>query len=170
VRTLIDIASVAARDEVEEALDDALRRGIVSISRLRWRLDGLGGGRTGVGKMRALIDARDPSTAIPESVLERKVLRMLRGAGLPQPLLQHQIRKGGRLVAVVDFAYPELRLAIEADGYRWHSGRARWKRDRRRGNNLTLLGWRVIHVTWDNLLDRSDAVVDLIRRVLAARR
>jgi hypothetical protein len=44
-RTLIDVASMAPRDAVEEALDDALRRKLVSIPRLRWRLDELGGGR-----------------------------------------------------------------------------------------------------------------------------
>ncbi|MGH2670262.1 MAG: type IV toxin-antitoxin system AbiEi family antitoxin domain-containing protein, partial [bacterium] len=81
-RTLIDVASAATREAMEEAVDDALRRGLVSIPRLRWRLDDLGRGRPGVGTMRKLIDARDPSTSIPGSVFERKVLRMLRQAGL----------------------------------------------------------------------------------------
>ena len=51
-------------------------------------------------------------------------------------------------MAIVDFAYPDIKLAIEAEGYRWHSSRARWERDLERRNELTALGWRVIHVTW----------------------
>lgn len=166
-RTLIDVASMAPRDAVEEALDDALRRGLVSIPRLRWRLDELGGGRRGVGTMRGLILDRDPSARLPGSGFERRVLRMLRRCGFPEPALQHEVRRDGRLVAVVDFAYPELRLAIEADGYRWHSGRARWLHDRRRSNKLTLLGWRIIHVTWDDLTDGREAVIDSIRNAMA---
>jgi hypothetical protein len=93
---------------------------------------------------------------------------MLRRSGFREPALQHEVRSGGRLVAVVDFAYPELRLAIEADGYRWHSGRARWQHDRRRSNELTLLGWRIIHVTWDELSGRREALIDSIRNAMAA--
>ncbi len=167
-RTLIDVASVAPCEATEEALDDALRRGLVSIPRLRWRLDELGGGRRGVGTMRELILERDPSARLPGSGFERRVLRMLRRSGLPEPALQHEVRNSGRLVAVVDFAYPELRLAIEADGYRWHSGRVRWQHDRRRSNELTLLGWRIIHITWDDLTGGREAVIDSIRNAIAA--
>ncbi|MBI4728877.1 MAG: type IV toxin-antitoxin system AbiEi family antitoxin domain-containing protein [Acidobacteria bacterium] len=166
-RTLIDVASVSPREVVEEALDDALRRGIVSIPRLRWRLAELARrGRTGVAVMRDLIEVRDP-TSVPQSVFETRLLRAMRRAGLPPPEAQHPIRSDGRLVGIVDFAFPDARLAIEADGYRWHSGRARWEGDRTRRNELTLLGWRVIHVTWADLSQRQEAVIDTIKRVLA---
>lgn len=58
--------------------------------------------------------------------------------------------------------------AVEADGYRWHSGRVRWERDRARSNTLTLLGWRVVHVTWTDLTRRPDAIVASIRSALHA--
>jgi very-short-patch-repair endonuclease len=168
-RTLIDLASVAPREAVEEAMDDALRRGMVSVGLLRRRLGAIGRpGRPGVALMRVLLDARDPSTAVPQSVLERRLLRALDRGGLPTPLLQHEIRQDDRLVAVVDFAYPEARLAIEADGYRWHSGRIRWDHDRARRNRLTLLGWRIIHVTWTDLTRRPAATIEAVRRALAA--
>ena len=70
------------------------------------------------------------------------------------------------MVARVDYAYPEARLAIEADGYRWHSGRVRWEQDRARLNELTLLGWRIIHVTWSELIRNPEAVVARIRTAL----
>lgn len=168
-RTLIDLAAVVPADDLEEALDDALRRGLVSIRRMRWRLDELARrGRPGVTAIRRLLEARDPSMAIPESVLERRLLRTLRGSGLPAPVLQHEIRIGGRLIAIVDFAYPDVRLAIEADGFRWHAGRRRFDHDRERRNQLTLLGWRIIHVTWTDLVHRPATVTAAIATALAA--
>lgn len=165
-RTLLDIASVSDERVVEVALDDALRRGIVSIPRLRWRLEELGR-RPGAAMIRTLLAARGPSS-VPQSVLETRLLRALRNAGLPEPVAQHEVRRGGRLLAVVDFAYPRVRLGIEADGYRWHSGRAQWEHDRYRLNELTVLGWRVVHVTWTDLSRRGPAVIETIREALAA--
>ena len=146
-RTLIDLAAVVSVDIVEEALDDALRRGLTSVRRLRRRLDELNPrGRTGTGALRVLLDAR-ATGATPESVLETRLLRHLRRARLPLPVCQFPIRHDGRIVAVVDFAYPDKRVAIEVDGYRWHSGRGRWQSDLARRNALAALGWRVIHAT-----------------------
>lgn len=170
-RTLIDLASVVPREAVEEAMDDALRRGMVSIPLLRRRLYAIGRkGRPGVAMTRLLLDSRDPSQAVPESVFERRLLRILQRAGLPAPVLQHEVRSGGRLVAVIDFAYPDARLAIEADGYRWHSGRIRWDHDRARRNRLTLLGWRIIHITWTDLSRRPATMTRAVAQALATER
>ncbi len=167
-RTLIDVASVAERDAVEEALDDALRRKLVSLRRLRWRVTELGGsGRKGVTVIRSLLEARDPNSAVPESVFETRLFRVLKEAGFAKPVLQHPVFDGPRPVAVVDFAFPHLRVALEADGYRWHSGRARWEHDLARRNMLTSLGWRVIHITWTDLTLRPGAMINAIQKVIA---
>jgi very-short-patch-repair endonuclease len=168
-RTLLDAASVAPRDVVEEALDEALRRRLVSMPRLRWGLEQWERSRRpGVAIMRALMEARDPAASVPQSVFETRLLRTMKQAALPRPVRQHQVRIGGQLVAVLDFAFPDARLGIEADGYRWHSGRIRWEHDRARRNRLTLLGWRIIHVIWSDLTDRPQAVIHSIRSALTA--
>lgn len=168
-RTLIDLSSVAPIEAVEEAMDDALRRGLTSIARLRWRLAGLQrSGRAGVGVVRELVDARGGGDAIPQSVIETKFLRTLVQAGLPLPARQYRVRQRGRVLAVVDFAYPRARLAIEVDGYRWHSGRARWEYDLARRNRLTAIGWRVIHLTSRGLDHRPHHVVHMVAEALSA--
>lgn len=68
---------------------------------------------------------------------------------------------------MVDFAYPEVKVAIEAEGYRWHSGRPRWEHDLARRNAITRLGRRVIHVTRNDLTTRPDEVVAEIGAALA---
>ncbi|MFN2614759.1 MAG: endonuclease domain-containing protein [Actinomycetota bacterium] len=102
---------------------------------------------------------------MPESVLETRLLRLMKVHRLPPPSLQHRVRAGSS-VARVDFAYPELKLAIEADGYRHHSRPVDWERDRRRRNRLTEAGWHVVHVTWNDLVQRPEEVILQIRGMM----
>jgi very-short-patch-repair endonuclease len=122
-------------------------------------------GTPGAATIRTLVDARTDSHAVPQSMFESKLLRVLKAAGLPGPVLQHEVRDAGRLLAVVDFAFPDARLAIEAEGYRWHSGRRRFANDLARRNALTAVGWRVVHVTWRDLSDPG-AVVRTVKAAL----
>jgi very-short-patch-repair endonuclease len=165
VRTLIDVAGCVEADVLEEALDDALRSRLVTIGRMRWRLRELGkAGRRGSRLLGELVDARGGVARGPESVLETRLLRALRAAGLPRPAVQYKVG-----AYRVDFAYPDARVAIEADGFRWHSTRQQWDNDRARRNALTALGWTLIHVTWSQLQEHPDEVIATIRATLASR-
>lgn len=66
----------------------------------------------------------------------------------------------------VDIAFPARRVAIEIDGWAWHTDVERFRRDRRRQNTLVLAGWTVLRFTWDDLIHRPDRVVAEIRRAL----
>jgi len=84
------------------------------------------------------------------------------------PAVQHEIRtRRGRVV--LDFAYLDKKIAIEADGFRWHSSRQQWDHDRVRANALTMLGWTVLRVTWTHLHDRPDEVIEAIRATLSSK-
>jgi very-short-patch-repair endonuclease len=67
---------------------------------------------------------------------------------------------------LVDFHWPGARLVIEVDGYRFHSSRAAFERDRRRDADLSDAGFRVIRVTWRQLVEEPLAVVARIARAL----
>jgi very-short-patch-repair endonuclease len=82
------------------------------------------------------------------------------------PERQFEVRSYGKLVARVDFAYPQARLAIEVDGYRWHSGRARWQRDLQRRNRLIALGWRVLHATSEDIDGHPEVLIAMIETEL----
>ena len=166
-RTLLDIAGQAPPESVEEAVDDALRRRLVSVSKLRWQLrESARSGRPGVVLLRSLVEARTTSSASPQSVFETRLHRAIRSAGLPNPKVQHQIRDRRTLVAIVDLAFPDHKVAIEAEGYRWHSGRLKWEHDLARRNAITARGWRLIHVTWADLHERKDETVAAIARAI----
>jgi very-short-patch-repair endonuclease len=161
-RTLIDLASVLHADVLEEALDEALRRRLTTVRRLQWRLAQLGTrGRQGAGTLAKFAEAR-AGTRTPESRLETRFLRLLRRAKLPLPVPQHEIRDHSSLIARVDFAFPDVGLAIEVDSHRWHSSRARWEHDLARRNALTSLGWRIIHVTSTDLAGRANEIIRIV--------
>ena len=164
-RTLIDLAACVHMNTLEEVLDDALRRKLVTVASMTRRIR-QAGRRQGLHVLHALVAARDPDEAPPQSPLETRVLRVIRRGGLPRPVRQFMVTDGRRR-AFLDVAWPELRLAVEVDGYRHHSGRARWEGDRARQNMLTLLGWRIIHVTAADL-ERPFDVVERIAAALAS--
>jgi very-short-patch-repair endonuclease len=91
-------------------------------------------------------------------------MRFLRHERLPRPVSQYPITLDGRNF-ILDFAYPDRRLAIEADGYRWHASRERFERDRDKGNELILAGWRLLRITDRHLMKRPRLAAQ-VRRAL----
>jgi very-short-patch-repair endonuclease len=69
-------------------------------------------------------------------------------------------------VARLDFAYPAIRVGIEADGYRWHGNPEDWRRDLRRENRLKLLGWTLLRFSWEDVHDRPELVASQVRAAL----
>ena len=59
------------------------------------------------------------------------------------------------------------RVVIELDGFAYHSDRADYRRDRRRTNALTALGYRVLRFSWEDVVGDAGSVVDRVREVMA---
>lgn len=105
---------------------------------------------------------------LSESVGESRLRVLMANHGLPQPVLQAEIRdQDGRLIGRVDFLLPG-RLIVEFDGALKYGDTGdvvvaeKWREDRLRG-----LGYRVLRVSWGDL-DRPQTTADRISQ--AARR
>jgi very-short-patch-repair endonuclease len=83
---------------------------------------------------------------------------------LPRPRRQYEIRHEGKLLARADLAYPSYQIAIEYEGVRWHTGRARLDNGSAREIKLAGIGWRVLHVTTATMNDAPKAVLALLGR------
>lgn len=164
--TLLSVAAFEPRDRLELAVDDVLVRGLISRERLQRVVEEDLRGVAGAAPLRRVVEAY--THAPLESPLERRFLHLLRSAGLPEPAVQYPIHDGTRLVARVDFAYPELLLAIEVDGFRWHGGRKGWADDRGRRNRLTTMRWRVLHIVKEHMNGAGTAAVALVREARSA--
>ena len=168
-RTLLDVGSVISQKALEEALDSALRQRRTSLDRLRDGVERVGGrGSRGPAALNTLLEAR--GDVVPtDSALETRLSRLLRRYHLPQPQRQVKVRDGQRFVGRVDFAYPELKIAIEVQSHRWHSSWGARCSDMDRLNRLQTLGWIIIQVTYEDLERRPDEVARRIRAAIVLR-
>jgi very-short-patch-repair endonuclease len=168
VRTIVDLAGSLPLHRFEFALDEARRRMLVAERPLREILDRLGcRGRPGIQALRAILDSGELQRPVPGSPFERRFIQFLDRRRLPMAERQFVIEdQKSKFVARVDFAYPKLKIAVECDSKKHHFGRGDWENDVERRTRLAALGWLVIHVSWDMLVNRPDELEALIRGAL----
>jgi len=167
-RTLCDLGAVLRLDDVERCLDGELRKG----ASLRWITDTLQRvhrpGPTGTSTLKRILEDPRRTGGVPESWFERLVARALAAHDLPPLELQHTVRRGGRVIARFDAAFPAWRIAVEAHSAEWHDQPGRVWRDLERDNEVKALGWTIVYVTW-SMAKRPTDVLDLVRRTRRAR-
>jgi very-short-patch-repair endonuclease len=164
-RTLADLSRFLPPWTLGPAVDDAVRRGLVTLTayqRVARDLSARGRRRSTV--TREVLDARiDPGPY--ESAAERRIARLLVRAGLPRPVSQHPVRVAGRTFRI-DLAYPDAMVAIEFDGWSFHGSRDAFDRDRVRGNALEVLGFLVLRFT---AASSDEDIVAAVRAALQRR-
>jgi len=155
-RTIIDSAAILDAESLEVAFESARRMGLLTVSRLAARLDDLGTrGRAGAAQVRALIDSHAGQSPL-EHRLEVKTARLLRTSSLPNPVPQLRVLVPDGRRYRLDFGWPAQHVAAECDGFETHGYRLAWKRDRQRLAALEAVGWRIVHLTWDDVSRRPD--------------
>lgn len=161
-RTLCDLTATKDRGAVERAVDESLRKRLVTFDRLSAVfMDLQHRGRRRSTVMEKILSERARGIEPGDSHPEVRVAKLLVAAGLPLPVQQYRLVAGGRRIRI-DLAYPELRIAIEYDGWAFHSTRRSFDDDRARANELELLGWTVLRFTSKS----SDAMI--VRTIRAA--
>ncbi len=166
LRTVIDLSSRLGVEGTGRLVDEFLRKGLVKIRELRERALALlpAPGRS-LRVLRCVIAARSSSYDPGESSLEARIRRIVERKGFPSPTSQYWVRDGDFRVRL-DFAYPEVKVYLEGDGFGFHRFASDLDRDVRRRNGLTARNWRGLHFTWrmtdteieqglDRLYDRS---------------
>jgi very-short-patch-repair endonuclease len=147
IRTIIDLAaSRHSPAEIENAIDSAVRLRLASIPRLTKRMGELTNGRRGIQLLREiLLDSGG------ESYLERRFLRLIRGARLPGPTCQVVHATNGRVMRV-DFEFRATNVIVEVSGRLGHTSDRDRQKDARRRNELQQLGKTVLEFTTVDVL------------------
>lgn len=160
-RTWRDLAMVLSPPALLAVTDQLLAAG-TTVHELSAQLDRRPHGR-GRARARAVLPVADPRA---ESPMESVLRWLLHAAGLPRPVLQHEIRDdGARFVGRADLAWPGRKVLVEFDGD-VHRERDVFVRDLRRQNRLIAAGWVVLRFTSADVAGRPDEVVAEIRRAL----
>jgi len=139
-------------------LDSALQRRI--DLRPLWQAHLRHKGRYGAPRSRRLLQAADHGA---RSAAERLLHTLLRAAGISGWHANHLV--GGYRI---DVAFPGARVAIEVDGFAFHSGAEEFQIDRTRQNRIVLLNWQVLRFTWLDLTEYPERVIALIRSAISA--
>jgi very-short-patch-repair endonuclease len=98
---------------------------------------------------------------LTRSELERIFLALCRRHHLPQPELNARVGP-----YEVDFLWGDRRLVVETDGFRHHSDRSAFERDRARDAHLLTRGFRVFRFTHRQLSKERSTVVAALRPLL----
>lgn len=170
LRTALDLGRLIPRAQAIGAMDAMMRVGGFTVADLEAELPRFRGARW-VTQLRGLVPLVDGRAESPAESLTR--LRLI-DAGLPRPEVQWEVYDElGRLVARLDLAYPDLRLAIEYDGAQFHSTPDQQAHDGHRRARLRRLGWTVVVLRAEHVFGphtRAVRMVDAeIRRLRAGR-
>jgi very-short-patch-repair endonuclease len=161
-RTLLDLADTLAPNRLARALDEARITGLVRPAQLRAVLN-RPAGRHGAAVLRSLIDA-EAEPQLTRSELEERMLALIRSADLPAPRVNQRLHG-----YEVDFHWPVERLVVEVDGFRFHSSRRAFERDRLKDARLRDHDVETLRVTWRQLDREPIAVAARLARALQRR-
>jgi very-short-patch-repair endonuclease/predicted transcriptional regulator of viral defense system len=164
-RTLLDLAEVLHPGALSKALDQAEIERLLDLVDLR-RVLAHNQGRCGVRPLRTLLASLDPQTKRTRNHFERALYMLCEKASLPLPEPSRWLNLEGRWIEA-DFLWPDARLVLETDGFETHSTRQAFERDRAKDALLLRAGYRVIRVTWRQLVREPSIVAATIRAGLA---
>ncbi|MEO8330441.1 MAG: type IV toxin-antitoxin system AbiEi family antitoxin domain-containing protein, partial [Candidatus Nanopelagicales bacterium] len=133
VRTLVDCLRFLPPALASDVFDRSQQRGGPSPAAVLRALPA-----TGAGKAQAteVLSAADGALFVAEKL----AVRLLRESAITGWRANHSIKLHGNVV-IVDIAFVAVLLAIEIDGFAFHSSPERFQRDRNRQNALIAAGW-----------------------------
>jgi very-short-patch-repair endonuclease len=166
-RTLVDMAGESGWGRLRNLVEQAAILRQLDIDEIDLVLSR--GRRRGAPRLRTILAGwRNTAEARPRvrSRLEARLLPQIIEKGLPTPRTNVVLQIGGRRLEV-DLLWEVQRLVIETDGEETHGTVAAFQRDRWRDQVLIAAGYRTARVTWAQVRDEPNAVIDRIARMLA---
>lgn len=161
-RSYIDTLAFAPIDQARRLLAYAFAHEIITRSDLLERL-ATHPGMHGNGQIRRLLNESAEGAWSPA---ERDAHVLLRAHGIRGWTPNTRVRDArGKVIAVVDLVFGDVKLAVEIDGESAHQGSV--AKDSARRNRLVAAGWTVLSFTPDDLRRRPQHVVAVIRDVIA---
>lgn len=162
-RLLLDLAAFVKPKSLDRLIERSEERGLFDLRRVEDLLSRTVG-HHGHGRLRKAIALYKPSS-FTRSGVEKRFLELCVQAGLPQPRMNY-VEEGFEL----DCYWPEFRFAVELDVFETHGTRAAFERDRKRQEDLLLLGIGMTRVTGPRLEREPDEVIARVARLLRQRR
>jgi very-short-patch-repair endonuclease len=153
------IEAAVLRGGGPKLMDSALQRHVELRS--LWNAHLRNKGRHGSPAARRLLQAADDGA---RSAAERLLIQLLKAANITGWKANYPVA-GYK----VDVGFPGRKVALEADGFAFHSDSEDFHNDRVRQNAISLAGWQVLRFTWLDLTEYPDRVITEIKRAIGER-
>jgi very-short-patch-repair endonuclease len=164
-RTLLDLAAVASTRALARAVDRAERLDLFDLAAVDDVLSRARGRRGAAALRRAVVGWRPRQT---RSELEDRFHELLTAAALPRPEV-NVLLTGERTQHELDALWLAERLVVQLDGFAYHRTRRDRERDAATDADLELAGFRVLRLTWDEVILHADRTVRRLGVIFAGR-
>lgn len=165
-RTLVDLAEVVNRRQLERAFDQADILEVLDLRALNDQLE-RNPSRHAVPVVGAVLSEHYIGTTATQSELEEVFLALCRRVGAPAPLVNEWVDLGdGEPPIWADFVWRQQRVIVETDGYKFHRSRQARERDARRDQRALLAGWKPVRTTWRQVMNRPHELEPTIARLV----
>jgi very-short-patch-repair endonuclease len=169
-RGIVDLAATVGERHLGNLVDEVIVARLASEAQISCCLrDVARRGKRGVRALGRVLDDRRSGYVPPHSELERKLFAVLAAGGLPEPRRQVPLPGRGAVEGLVDAAYPDVRLLIEADGRRWHTRARDISRDHVRDAEAARVGWQTLRLLYDQIVGDPEGTCATVRDVRKAR-
>ena len=157
-RTLYDLAGGLSRRPLERAVAEAIALGLTTVSEVQV-MAARQARRRGARRLAAVVGLGEPPRTRSEA--EDRFLGLVLQGEIQAPAVNSRVAGHE-----IDFYWPRERLAVEVDGFAYHTSRRAFESDRRRDAELAARGVRVIRVTWRQINDEPGAVIRRLKGAL----
>ncbi len=165
-RTLLDLADVVPRRQLERAVEQAEVLRVFDLVELRAAIEGANG-RRGATVLRGVLAQLVDEPGLTASELEEAFLALCRAAGLPEPAVNEWLAVDDGPPLKADFLWREQHLIVEVDGWAAHGTRNRFESDRRRDQRARRAGLDTLRFTRRQVLRDPGWVAETTVAMLA---
>jgi hypothetical protein len=160
-RTLLDCAPELSKRTLKRAIDDARLSHHLELPALADVIERCPNhvGRT---RLRAFVDSSSGPT---RSEFEQAFVAFCACFGLPEPRMAATVAG-----YEVDALFEAEQVIVELDGWRYHSGRDAFERDRERDADTLAAAFVTVRITWARMIGTPGRETDRLHAILAGRR
>jgi hypothetical protein len=162
-RTVVELGAAVDLQLLGRAADDLVRSGRTSYAAISAVLAEVSRpGKPGVERVARMLDERRDGYVPPASELERALFGALAAGGLPAPERQVPLPGRGPVSGLVDGAYRDAQIVLEADGRRWHTRMDAARRDRERDAQVVRAGWVPLRFVYEQIVGDPHEVCAIV--------
>lgn len=162
-RTVVELGATSSLDVIGRAADDLVRSRRTTYAAIAAVLAELARpGKPGIEKVARVLDERSGGYVPPASELERAMFATFAAGGLPAPERQVPLPGRGSVLGLVDGAYRDALMVLEADGRRWHNRMEAARRDRERDAQVVRAGWVPLRFVYEQIIHDPEEVCAIV--------